>query len=220
MPATRDDSVSDASGALSSQDWTNLLKLAHTNKGRAFQAYAMHYLSTHGQIYWSDTMQLSTYLPNYDQVVKEVCRRDVDQSLVIGEICVPPDQLAQFLFRARRVLHETAAEDIYGTIRSILHDNVTFLAWARRDYACVIFNLRTLHDSAGIGRTAEAFRRLQAAAIQLDGSFYLTYHRFATREQIDACYPQFSHFLRLKDLYDPNERFTSDWYRHMRTLFA
>lgn len=51
-------------------------------------------------------------------------------------------------------------------------------------------------------------------------SYYLTYHKFATRDQILACYPQFPEFLRLKRRYDPEERFQSDWYRHYRRMFA
>jgi FAD/FMN-containing dehydrogenase len=65
-----------------------------------------------------------------------------------------------------------------------------------------------------------AFRRLTDVAIRHGGSYYLTYHRFATREQVLACYPQFPEFLRLKRNYDPTERFQSDWYRYYRKLFA
>ena len=57
-------------------------------------------------------------------------------------------------------------------------------------------------------------------AIRYGGSYYLTYHRFATWEQVETCYPQLPEFLRLKRHYDPEERFQSDWYRHQRALFA
>ena len=50
--------------------------------------------------------------------------------------------------------------------------------------------------------------------------YYLTYHRWATRRQVEAGYPQFVEFLRLKRKYDPDERFQSDWYRHYRAMFA
>src|SRR5205814_8633692 len=125
-----------------------------------------------------------------------------DESLMIGELLVPPDCLSEFLARARRALRARGVEDIYGTIRSILRDDCSFLAWARQDYAGVIFNLRTPHTSEGMARTADTFRDLHDAAIALGGSFYLTYHRYATRQQIDACFPHFRHFLRLKRLYD------------------
>ena len=52
------------------------------------------------------------------------------------------------------------------------------------------------------------------------GSYFLTYHRWARREQVEAAYPQFAEFLRRKVQHDPQERFQSDWWRHYRTMFA
>jgi FAD/FMN-containing dehydrogenase len=57
-------------------------------------------------------------------------------------------------------------------------------------------------------------------AIARGGNYYLTYHRFARREQLLNCYPQFEKFLQLKKIYDPAERFQSDWYRHYRKMFS
>jgi len=37
---------------------------------------------------------------------------------------------------------------------------------------------------------------------------------------VEACYPRFVDFLRLKKKYDPGDVFQSDWYRHYRTMFA
>jgi hypothetical protein len=48
----------------------------------------------------------------------------------------------------------------------------------------------------------------------------LTYHRWATREQVEAAYPQFVDFLRLKKKHDPDETFQSNWYRHYKQMFA
>ncbi len=57
-------------------------------------------------------------------------------------------------------------------------------------------------------------------ALALDGSYFLTYHRWATRAQVEAAHPRFREFLALKRAHDPGELFTSDWYRHYRTLFT
>ena len=221
-PVPGDVPVSDASADLGGDDWVRLIRLAHTDKRAAFQAYSAHYLATHGRVYWSDTMQLSTYIPTYDQVLRDSAAtgQDVPESLMIGELYVPPESLIEFLAAARKVLRSTGVEDIYGTIRAIKKDETTFLPWARRDYACVIFNLRTRHDGAGVDRSARTFRGLHDAAIALGGSFYLTYHRWATREQVEACYPVFPRFLALKRQYDKDERFASDWYRHHAGMFA
>jgi len=50
---------------LSPSDWRRLLYLAHCNKRRAFHEFTDFYLRSSGQIYWSDTHQLSVYLDDY-----------------------------------------------------------------------------------------------------------------------------------------------------------
>jgi hypothetical protein len=117
-------------------------------------------------------------------------------------------------------LRERHANVIYGTIRFIEKDDESYLPWARERYASIIFNMHTAHDPASVEKTAGDFRLLIDRAIRYGGSYYLTYHRWATREQVLKCYPQFVDFLRQKRRYDPAERFQSDWYRFYKTMFA
>jgi hypothetical protein len=37
---------------------------------------------------------------------------------------------------------------------------------------------------------------------------------------VEAAYPEFPEFLRLKRRLDPQQVFQSDWYRHYRRMFA
>jgi hypothetical protein len=57
-------------------------------------------------------------------------------------------------------------------------------------------------------------------AARRGGTYYRTYHRYATRNQVESCYPEIAEFVRLKIKYDAEERFQSDWYRHYRAMFA
>jgi hypothetical protein len=77
-----------------------------------------------------------------------------------------------------------------------------------------------VHTPEGLARGAADFRRLIDHAIRRGGSYFLTYHRWATRAQVEACYPRFPDWLHLKRQFDPEERFQSDWYRHYRAMFA
>ena len=45
-----------------------------------------------------------------------------------------------------------------------------------------------------------AFRQLIDVALAFGGSFFLTYHRWARRDQIERAYPQFAEFPPGKDL--------------------
>jgi FAD/FMN-containing dehydrogenase len=218
--APDDAEVTDAGTSLSREQWVGLLELALRDKRRALQLYSQHYIATHGNVYWSDTMQLSTYVPSYIEVLEKLSGSAHGESLVIGELYTPADRVLDFLEQSRRILRETGAEDIYGTIRAIRQDTTSFLPWASQDFGCVIFNLRTRHTAEGIAHTHDTFRRLNQAALDLGGSFFLTYGRSATREQVERGYPRFREFLRLKREYDPELRFQSEWWRWCVELFA
>ena len=77
-----------------------------------------------------------------------------------------------------------------------------------------------MHTPEGLEHAADVFRRLIDLGIERGGKYYLTYHHWATRSQVEACYPQFAEFLSLKQAYDPGERFQSNWYRHHREMFG
>ena len=205
---------------LSPDDWSKLLYLAHTNRKQAFELYAQHYLATDNQIYFSDTHQLSTYLDDYHAEIDFRTHAPAKGTEMITEIYVPRGKLATFMLTVREDFRRHDVNFIYGTIRLIERDDESFLAWAKENYACVIFNLHVEHNDTGISKARTDFRRLIDRAIEYGGSFYLTYHRWATREQMLACYPQFIDFLRHKHRYDAAERFQTDWYYHYTQMFA
>ena len=150
-----------------------------------------------GRLTGPNTNQLSAYLPNYAQKIHNQMGGE-DSSLIITEIYVPRRDLPDFLRQAAELLRSNRTIVIYGTVRLIEKDAESFLAWAKEPYACIIFNLLTLHTPAGIEASARVFRGLIDLAIARGGSYYLTYHKFAKPEQVMACYPQFKEFLRLK----------------------
>ena len=206
--------------ALTRDDWDRLVYLAHTDKGRAFHEYSTYYLSTTGQLYYSDAHQMADYADGYHQRIDRLLDAVAPATEMISEIYVPRDRLTDFMAAVADDFRAHDTDVIYGTIRLVERDDESFLRWATDRWACIIFNLHTEHTPDGLERSAEAFRRLIDRGIERGGSFYLTYHRWATLEQVEACYPRFSAFLRLKKEYDPLERFQSEWYRHWTQLRA
>jgi len=208
---------------LTGGDWRELLWLAHSDKAAGFRRYAEHYLKTSGQIYWSDTQQLSPYADGYHAEI-DLRRGAAHQgSEMITEIYVPRPRLTDFMAAAAegfRRFPSGGNEVIYGTVRLIEQDTESFLAWAREPWACVIFNLCVEHSPQGLERAAAAFRWLIDLAIERGGSYFPTYHKWATREQAEICHPRLREFLLAKRRHDPDEVFQSDWYRHYRGLFA
>jgi FAD/FMN-containing dehydrogenase len=210
----------DAQRELADEDWHALLLLAHNNKATAFDQYAKYYLSTSGQLYWSDTHQMSTYLDDYHvRLDKQLGVKDRATEM-ITEIYVPRPALPSFMAEVASVFRKNGVPIVYGTVRLIEQDDESFLAWAKQPYACIIFNLHVVHTPDGRERAAQAFRDLIDMGLKRGGRYYLTYHRHARRDQVQAAYPQLPEFLGLKRKYDPDERFQSEWYRHYKQMFA
>jgi FAD/FMN-containing dehydrogenase len=205
---------------LSQADWNRLIELAHRDKRRAFDEFAAFYLATSGQLYWSDTHQLNLYLENYHTSLDQRLGMHVRGSEMITEVYVPRGHLAAFMEEVRRDFRHHHVDFIYGTIRLIEPDTESALPWAHERYACVIFNLHIDHMPRSIVEARATFTRLIDHAMVYGGSYYLTYHRFARRDQLLACHPGIVDFLEAKRRFDPASVFQSDWYHHLKAQIA
>jgi len=205
---------------LSPDDWRDLLYLAHTDKSTAFAEYSRHYQSTNGQLYSSDTFQLATYIDNYHEQLDERTHDQVGGTELITELYVPRKSLSLLLSDAADLLREENASVIYGTVRLIEKDEETFLPWAKERWACTVLNLHINHLPHDIAMASRTFCHLIDLAIKYGGTYYLTYHRFASRTQLLACYPQMPLFLKLKAKHDPDGLFRSEWFEHSKKLLG
>jgi hypothetical protein len=225
-PVSDDTPMPPAQDELKPEDWMKLLYLAHADKEQVYRQYVGYYLSTSGQVYWSDEHQLSFYPDHYHQALDPLLKMPPGTEM-ITELYVPRTKLADFMLAAGEELRRRKENVIYGTVRLIERDDESYLAWAKQPYACVIFNLHVEHSHAGQAssntgqaRAADSFRVLIDLAAAREGSYYLTYHRWARREQVERCHPRFASFLAEKKRFDPQARFQSEWYRHYEAMFA
>ena len=200
--------------------WRELYYFSHADTRRAYEAYTSYYLSTSGQRYWSDTSQLSVYIDDYHAELDRRLGAQHKGTEMITELYVPRPALPAFLSSVRADFRQHGVQLIYGTIRLIERDDESFLAWAREPWVCTVMNLHVDHTQDGLAKAAGDFRRLIDRASEHGGSYFLTYHRWATRAQVEACHPRMVEFLRRKRQHDPGEVFQSDWYRHYRQMFA
>jgi FAD/FMN-containing dehydrogenase len=214
-PVAPETAIPEHQKQLDADDWIELYRLARTDKKQAFCRYSQYYRATNGQVYWSDTHQLAGTFNAYRDGVDP--RRGTE---MITEAYVTPANFIPFMATVRQDYIVHGVDMTYGTIRFIEQDDETFLAWAQEQSVCIVCNLHVEHSETGRQKAAADFRRIIDRIIEYGGRFYLTYHRWATRDQVQTCYPRFVEFLRLKQKYDPSQRFQSDWYRHYQKQFA
>jgi FAD/FMN-containing dehydrogenase len=213
-----DDSPMGATKALDEKDRISLLEAAHADKPAAFRRYASRQLATSGQLFWSDEQQMASYADNYHRELERRMQSPKGTD-VITEICCEPAALERFMGEMREYARRDEVDIVSATVRMVEQDNESFLAWARKRYACLSLNVHLEHSTRGMIRAGDAFRRLIDIGLRHGGSFYPAYHRHALRRQMDVCFPQFQEFLKLKHKYDPAELFQSDWYKHYKNMY-
>lgn len=219
-PVPFDSPIPEEQVTVSDRQWQELVYLAHNDQARAYKLYEEFYLKSSGQIYWSDTSQLGGYNEDYHVDTDKRLGAKVPATEMITEISVPRDRLADFLAEAATNLRKLKASVIYGTVRLIKEDKESFLRWAKGDFACTIFNLHVEHSEEKIRQAADAFRMLIDLSVARGGTYYLTYHRWARKDQVLACYPEFPEFLARKAAIDPDGFFRSSWHAHYREMFG
>ena len=204
---------------LHERDWVELLTLAHHAKSEAFRRYAGHYVATNGQVYWADEAQMSIYPENYHRALDQRVGATVKATETITEIYCEREALERFMTEVRDYARRDKVDIIHATVRLIEQDRESFLAWARKPYACVLFNVHVEHTTSGLIKAGDLFRRLIDIGLKHGGSYFPSYNRYALRRQVEACFPQMQEFLKLKRKYDPKELFQSEWYRHYKRMF-
>ena len=136
------------------------------------------------------------------------------------DLLIPPEHAETFLAEARSRCAGWRVGLRGITVRRTLPEDETFLSWARREYAALTLALQELPTLGGSVRTTQLRRELIAAAIDCGGSFAIDRTPEATREQVEACYPQLKALLAEKRRLDPEGKISPPWYRHHRSLLG
>lgn len=206
--------------ALTPDEWVDLVLLAHTDKTRAWKTFSTGLLTTSGAVQYNEFWQSSPYVDNYHALVDRRRHNNTPSSELLTELYVPLDDVYEFLEQVRALFISRKTNMVYSTVRFIEKDDESFLPWARELSACIIFNIDTEHSAKAQSATQDVCRDLIDIAIKYGGRYYLTYHRFARKDQVIKCYPEFIEFLKAKRKHDPARVFRSDWYSFYEKMFA
>ena len=136
------------------------------------------------------------------------------------ELLLPPSALDDFMKHLDTRCNDWRIPLQSVTVRRTAAEDDTFLRWARRDYAEVKLGFVQVDGLGAAVRAAQLRHELIDAAIAGGGSFQIACTEDATREQVQACYPQLEEFIAHKRRFDPSERLVNAWYLHQRRLLT
>ena len=131
---------------------------------------------------------------------------------ILQEYFIPREKMSQFVDGLRTIVRDNRANLINVTIRIVHKDNITTLNYARQDmFAYVLYFNQKFSEREGqiLQKTTSELIDL---ALGLDGTYYLPYQLFYSRDQLRRAYPRIDEFFAAKKTYDPEEIFTNKFY--------
>jgi FAD/FMN-containing dehydrogenase len=137
------------------------------------------------------------------------------QDMLLQKYFVPVENFPEFARRVGAVFraHGDDLPLLTNHFRYVPGNAEALLSFAPRDRICMIPCYLARKDSAAWRRSlAQATDQLLNAALDLGGSYYLTFDILASPEQMRRAYPQSGQFFALKRKYDPIEIFSSCFY--------
>jgi FAD/FMN-containing dehydrogenase len=129
------------------------------------------------------------------------------------ELLLPQAGLEGFLGEVRTLAADRRLSLHAISVRRTFADSETRLRWARRDWAAVRVRFGVRASLGAAVHAAETRRGLLALALACGGAFPVCDLRDATRQQLEACYPEFGAFLAEKRRCDPALRLQNGWFR-------
>lgn len=138
--------------------------------------------------------------------------RSADSTDILHEYFLPPETFELFLDQLRLIIPKHKGDLLNVTVRDVLQDDDSFLRYADRDMLAVVMLFNQPRTAEGDASMEAMTRDLIGAALRLGGRYYLPYRLHATREQLEAAYPQVARFFELKRRYDPQQTFQNSFY--------
>lgn len=132
------------------------------------------------------------------------------QTEVLQEYFVPVDRFEAYLDDLRKVLKEEEQLNLLNvTVRYVEKNDEPMLNYAKQDMFALVLLINQGKDQKSIEETRKGVRQMIDVTLKHDGSYYLPYYGYATKEQMAKAYPRTEEFFDLKHSYDPETRFNS-----------
>jgi FAD/FMN-containing dehydrogenase len=131
---------------------------------------------------------------------------------ILQEYFIPRAKMPEFVDGLRRIVQTDGANLINVTIRIVHKDDITTLNYAKQDmFAYVLYFNQRFNE-----REAQVLQKTTAdlidLALGLDGTYYLPYQLYYSKDQLRRAYPRVDEFFAAKKIYDPDELFTNKFY--------
>ena len=132
---------------------------------------------------------------------------------VLQEYFVPIDAFTEYIDDLRNVLNEEEFNLLNITIRYVEKNENAVLSYAKDDMFALVLLINQGRSESEIKKTEDVIRKMIDITLKHNGSYYLPYYSYPTKEQLKSAYPRIEEFLKKKKEVDSEERFVNLFYR-------
>ncbi len=140
-----------------------------------------------------------------------------DETDILHEYFVPRAAYRPFMESARDILRSQDLPVLNASIRVVDAEDIA-LPYAVEPAFSLVLYINQSTDEAGNAGMRRLTRALVDLTLQHGGQFFLPYQPHYTAGQLLESYPELPLFLNAKRQYDPQERFTSVFYRVLKSM--
>jgi FAD/FMN-containing dehydrogenase len=160
-------------------------------------------------LFRGESVTWRNYQSSYDVAELEPAAR-ANSTYALEEYFVPTDRFNDFVPQMREILRRHQVNVVNISIRHVLADPGSLLAWARTEVFGFVLYYKQETNAAAQAEVGVWTRELIEAALNAAGSYYLPYQLHATESQFRRAYPRAGEFFALKARLDPTNKFRNE----------
>lgn len=135
---------------------------------------------------------------------------------LLQEYFVPLDQFDSFTQRLGEIVKNEELNLLNVTIRYVNKDQEAMLSYAKDDMLALVCLFHSSLSKKEQLRMAAGVQQIIDEVIKHNGSYYLPYIAYPTKEQFQVVYDRQEEFFRKKTKYDPDGMFINNFYEQYR----
>jgi len=132
---------------------------------------------------------------------------------ILQEYFVPRDTLVAYMTRMRKLLKDNKSIVLNVSLR-LVHKESIFLNYAPQDMFAIVLYLNQRVTTKALAKMKTLTKELIDLTLEFNGTFFLPYQLYFTKDQLRAAYPNIDDFFAMKRKYDPQLIFMNSFYAH------
>ena len=117
---------------------------------------------------------------------------------VLQEYFVPIDSFTEYIDDLRNVLNEEEFNLLNITIRYVEKNENAVLSYAKDDMFALVLLINQGRSENEVKKTEDVIQKMIDVTLKHNGSYYLPYYSYPTKEQLKRAYPRIEEFLGKK----------------------